>query len=408
MASNSFNNLVAITKSAMDVLENNLTFAKYVNRRYAPEFNGHGAKNGDTINVRIPGQYTVRSGPQASPQAYNDTFVPLTVSQKGVDLQFTTAQLLLNVEDGDAFKTNVLQPMIAPLANQVDLDGLLLSNQVWQAAGTPGTPPTDLSSFLTAGAILDEAAVPRDGMRSAIVDPRTQVSLVNGLKGLFHSSTQIEQQYEEGTMGLAAGLKFSMDQNVQSQTFGQLGGTPVVASAPSDGATSVSTSGWTASAAVRMKKGDVFTMAGVFKINPVSKTSTGQFQQFVLTSDASSDGSGNATLNFSPAIKVSGPTQNVTALPAVSAAITPLATSNAVSPMNMVFHRDAFGLVALDLPKPDGIPGSQVVRVRSKKLDIAIRMIQWYDGTQDTDLYRLDLLYGWAAYRPTFACRVQG
>jgi hypothetical protein len=406
MASNTFNNVAIITQKAMDVLENNLVFTKFVNRQYDDQFRETGAKNGDTANIRIPGFYTVRNGQVANPQGYNDTFKPIVLSQKGVDLSFTTKELRLNVEDGDAFTTNVLNPMIAPLANQIDLDGLSLLSQINQATGTPGTAPTDLSSFLDGGAILDEAAVPRDGEWSAIMSPRTQSSIVNGLKTLFNPNDDIAEQYKNGTMGrLAAGFKFSIDQNIPTQTVGPLGGTPLVTSAPADGATTLVSKGWMAAAAPRLNVGDVFTVDGVNKVNPVSKADTGQLQQFVVTAAFSSDSSGNGSISVSPAFILTGPLQNITALPAANAAITPLSAASKVSPTNVVFHKDAFGLICVDLPKPDGI---EVARVRSKKLNIALRMIKWYNGTQDTELYRLDVLYGWGILRPTFACRVQG
>lgn len=325
-----------------------------------------------------------------------------------MDLQFTTKELRLLVEDGDAFTQNVLNPMIAPLANFIDAQGLAHLSSIYQAAGTPGTPPTDLSAFLNGGAILDEAAVPRDGEWAAIMSPRTQSSVVGGLKTLFNPQDDIAEQYKNGTMGrLAGGFKFSMDQNIPVQTFGPLGGSPLVTSAPTEATTSLVTKGWTAAAASRLKKGDVFTISGVNKVNPVSKADSGQLQQFVVTADFSSDASGNGTVSVSPAFytATSGPLQNITALPATNAVITPLAAANAVSPTNVVFHKDAFALVCADLPKPAGV---EAARVRSKKLNVAFRMINWYNGSTDTELYRLDVLFGWAILRPTFACRVQG
>ena len=73
MASNAFNNVASISKMAMDCLENNLTFTKFVNRQYDDQFRADGAKNGDSCNIRIPGSYSTRSGSVANPQGYNDT-----------------------------------------------------------------------------------------------------------------------------------------------------------------------------------------------------------------------------------------------------------------------------------------------------------------------------------------------
>jgi len=403
MSSNAFNNVASITRSAMDCIENNLTFSKFVNRQYDDQFRDNGAKNGDTANIRIPGFYSVRSGSVANPQGYNDTYKSVTLNQYGVDLAFTTKELKLNMEDGDAFKQNVLNPMIAPLANYIDLLGLQQYSQIWQGTGTPGTAPTDLGSFLDAGAILDEYGVPRDGEWSAVMSPRTQSSIIGGLKTLYNPTDDIAEQYRSGTMGrLAGGFKFSMDQNVQTQSFGTVAQATatVAATYPTEGATSLTASGGSGNVAV----GDIFTIDGVYKVNPVSKVSTGQLQQFVATAAGV-----YTTIAFLPAMytAASGPLQNITVLP--SASPTPtirfLSVASKVSPSNMVFHKDAFGLVCADLPKPSG---ADCTRVRSKKLNVAIRMINWYNGTQDTELYRLDVLFGWTVLRPGFACRVQG
>jgi len=398
MASNAFNNVASISKMAMDCLENNLTFTKFVNRQYDDQFRADGAKNGDSCNIRIPGSYSTRSGSVANPQGYNDTYKPLTLSQYGVDLAFTTKELRLNMEDGEAFKQNVLNPMIAPLANLIDQQGTALLTQIYQATGTPATAMTDLQGFLDGGALLDEAAVPRDGEWAAIMAPRTQSSIVGGLKTLFNPNDDIAEQYRNGTMGrLAGGFKFSMDQNITAAAVGtRAAATAAYASGATEGGTAVVASAGSGNVAV----GDVFTIAGVYKVNPVSKASTGQLQQFVVTAAAA-----YTALAFQPAMytATSGPLQNITALPTATPAIVFLGATGVVGTNNVVFHKDAFGLVCVDLPKPEGV---NCTRVRSKKLNVPLRMIQWYNGTQDTELYRLDVLFGWSVLRPTFAARV--
>jgi hypothetical protein len=229
--------------------------------------------------------------------------------------------------------------------------------------------------------------------------------MVQGLKGLFQSSEQIKNQYEQGNMGLAAGMRFSMDQNVYNHQIGPLGGTPLVTLAGTAG-TTVVTRGWTAAAASRLKKGDVFTIANVYGVNPQTRQKTTQLRQFVVTADFSSDGSGNGSVSVSPALVSSGQFQTIDTFPIDGAAITVLGTANQVTSANLVYHPAAFTLASADLPLPGGV--DMAARVSSKKLGLSVRMVRAYDIVNDIFPCRLDVLYGWAAIYPELACRVQG
>ena len=410
MATNTFNNAVKIAKYAMDCLENNLTFTKFVNRKYESMFMDGGAKGGDTVNVRIPAKgYGVRHGSAASPQGYTDSYVPITLTQHGADMQFTTAQLELNLEDGEAFKQNVLNPLIAPVANYIDQQGMALAAGIANSVGTPGTRPTTLSPFLHAGAILDECAVPRDGQWAAIMHPRHQASILSSMTNYYNPQSDISAQYREGVLGkLIGGFKFSPDQNAPSMTTGTLAGTPVVSAVPADGASAVAISG---ASTTSLNVGDVLTFANVYAVNPVSKLSTGDLKQFTVTAQVSDVSGTMAAIAITPAIQLSGPNQNVTALPTNGSAVsvwgsTSNAYGNKSTRQSLLFHPDAFGLACVDLPKPAS--ATYCVRVRSPKLNIPIRLIQFYNGSTDQELYRLDVLFGWATLRDQFACRVVG
>jgi hypothetical protein len=283
-----------VTREALRILENNLTFAKGVNREYDDQYGVSGAKIGDTLNIRKPARYIGRSGTALAVEDHTETSVPLVLNtQFGVDISFTSKELALSIDD---FSKRILAPAVATIANKIDRDGLALYSSINHAVGTPGTLPSALKTYLQAGQKLDEAAAPRDGNRSLVVSSGMEVEIVDALKGLFQSSTEIKNQYESGNMGKTAGFKWSMDQNVVTHTVGPLGGTPLTNGVPAQGATTLVTDGWTASAALRLRQGDVFTIAGVFDINPQSRASTGALQQFVVTANASSDASGNLSL----------------------------------------------------------------------------------------------------------------
>lgn len=393
-----------ITREAMRVLENNLQFTKGVNRQYDDKFGIEGAKIGSTLNVRLPARYVGRSGPVLSIENQTETYSPLTLSnQDGVDVQFTSADLELSMDD---FSERYLMPAMANVANKIDRAGLLQAYNVYQTVGTPGTTPSTLQTYLQAQAKLDFAAAPRDNLRSIIMDPNAQAGIINNLTTLFNPSKEISDQYKDGSMGKAIGAKWSMDQNVVSMTVGPQGGSPQVAAVPASGASVLSTKGWTAAAALRLNQGDIFTIAGVYSVNPQSRATTGQLQQFVVTSAFSSDGSGNGSVSISPAMISSGQFQNIDALPAVNAAITVLGTAGTVSPMNLCYHRDAFILGCADLPLPKGV--DMASRVSDKKVGVSIRMVRAYDIVNDMFPCRLDVLYGWSTPYAQLACRIQG
>ena len=161
------------------------------------------------------------------------------------------------------------------------------------------------------------------------------------------------------------------------------------------------TDGWTNSVTGIVKAGDVFTIAGVYSVNPISKQSTAELMQFTVTADADSGAAtGPATITVSPAIISAGPYQNVTAAPADNVAITVVANHTA----NLAFHKNAFGLVTVPLELPDGVS----FKAREQDKGISVRVIKDYDFTNDKDQIRIDILYGVKSIYPDLACRLLG
>jgi hypothetical protein len=382
-----------------------------VRRDFDDSFGRAGAKIGTVLNIRKPARYSGRVGQGLSIEDATETQVPLALTtQRGVDIAFTSQDLALTVDD---FSDRFIRPALANVANNVDFDGLQQYLNVFNTVGTPGTVPNALLTYLQAGQRLDEEAAPRDDLRSMVISPAMQATIIDTLKGLFQSAMDIATQYESGKMGLSIGFKWSMDQNVAINTVGVLGGAPTVNAGGQTGA-SLITNNWTAAAATRLKKGNVFTIGsgttGVFAVNPQNKQSTGALRQFVALADGVSDGAGNMTISIAPSITVSGPFQNVTGLtgaitgPAAGATINVLGAASTASPQGLAFHKDAFALGSADLPLPGGV--DMAARVSDKQLGLSIRLVRAYDINTDRFPTRIDLLYGWTTLYPELACRV--
>jgi hypothetical protein len=382
--------------------KNNLAFAGSVYHDYDDEFAKRGAKIGDTFNLRLPVRFNASDGATLVPQDVTELKVPLVINkQKHVAFSFGSKDLTLTV---DRFGDRYLNSAAVPLANIVDTDGLTLAYQsIFNAVGAPATIPTALKTYNQAGAKLDKNGCPFDEDRTVIISPDMQVEIVDTLKGLFQSTTQIKSQYEKGRMGTAAGFDWKVDQNVRTHTVGPLGGTPLVDGATQTGA-SLLTKGWTTAAASRLKKGDIFTLASVYSVNPVSKDILPDLQQFVVTADFSSDASGNGSVAISPSIVTSGAYQTVNTSPADGAALTILGAAGALSPQGLAFHRKAFVFGMVEMEMPQNVHFS--ARATDKETGMSIRIISQYDITNDVFWTRCDILYGWAAALPQWGCRI--
>lgn len=382
--------------------KNNLVFTKNCSNEYDEQFAQKGHKIGDTFKLRVPNRYSATTGATLSEQDNNEASVSLTIdTQKHVGFSFTSKDLSLTV---DKFGERYLDSAAVALANAVDVSGLTLAYQsTWNAVGTPGTVPSAFSTYLGAGQKMSENSAPVDDKRYMVVNPAMEATIVDNLKGLFQSSSEIDKQYKKGKMGVAAGFNWYMDQNVRAHTVGPLGGTPLVNGASQSGA-SLITDGWTASAAARLKKGDVFTIAGVYAVNPVSGDTLASLQQFTVTADVSSDGSGNLTAAISPSIVLTGPTKNVSAAPADNAAITVLGAASTVTPQGLAFHKEAFCFAMAPLEVPMGVHMAK--SVTDPETGISMRFVSSYDIVNDRFITRADILYGWAARNPAWACRI--
>lgn len=396
-----------IAKEMLMQFKNNLGFAKGANKQYAEEFAIKGAKIGSSVTIRKPPRFTVSTGATLVTQDVLEESTSLTLdSQKHVGFSFTSQELTLSI---DKFSERYIKNAVLALANQVDADGLSVAAlNTYQAVGTPGTTPSALLTYLQAQQKLNEMATPSDAYRTMHINPAAQTSIIDALKSLFQSSEQIKDQYEKGMMGIAAGAKWKLAQNIFTTTSGQRGGTPLVNGATATGAATLVTDGWTAAAANRVKQGDVFTIASVFSVNPITKQSTGVLQQFVVTADTSSDGSGNATIPISPTIysSASGSLQNVSVLPADNAALTFLSAVSTTNVNNILCHSDAFVLGMADLELPQGVHFAAVAS--DPDSGISLRVVRQYSISTDAFPCRIDVLYGWKAVRPEWACRVIG
>ncbi|GAC1664532.1 MAG: hypothetical protein PVS3B2_00280 [Candidatus Dormibacteraceae bacterium] len=380
-----------ISKESLVILENNLVAAGKVNRQFENQF----VKIGSSLTIRKPNKFKVSSGPALQIQDINEPSTSMTISnQKHVDFQFTSQDLTLTIEE---FSERYLKPAMAELANQLDYDVLTNFQNIPNEVGTPGTVPNSFASLAAVGQRMDEGGVPQDG-RVLILNPAAYWSMANALSTLYVRS--VAEPALKGFLASIANFEIYMDQNIQAQTVGAYVGSGQVNGAGQTGSSLV-TNNWTGTVSGLLNVGDVFTIAGVFAINPRNRQSTGSLQNFVVTATVNSSG-GAATIPIYPAITTSGAYQTVSNSPANGAAITVKGSASNAYAQNLGFVRDAIGLVTVPMELPQGVDFA----ARETYKNISLRIIRAYDINNDVFPCRIDILYGTATFYPELGCRL--
>lgn len=401
--SNSLLTPTAVTREALRILHQKLNFVGNVNRQYDDSFAQSGAKIGDSLKIRLPNEYTVRTGKTIQTQDTSESSVTLQVAtQKGVDVNFSSADLTMDLDD---FSDRILKPAMSVLAANIESDALSMYKDVYQEVSDVGATMTN-AGVLFAQRKLTEALAPMDE-RCLLLNPKSNADLVSANTSLYNDRTKVSEQYKKGligndffgfdmvyqntllpthTTGSEAGADTGADVNGASQTG---------ASVTVDGTVSGT-----------FKKGDIVSFEGCYDVHPETKETRANLKQFTVTSDVSSSYS---SIPISPSIVTSGAKQNVSASPTDGGKVYKQESddSTAISGsadylIDLAFHKDAFAFATADLIMPKGVDFA----AREVMDGLSMRIVRDYDINNDNMPCRIDLLYGYKTIRPELACRL--
>ena len=396
--SNTLVTTAIVAKETLAILQNMLGFSANVNRDWEDEFTGaqsRGYSPGQTINIKKPPRYTYRAGRTAVPQSTVETTVPLTLSQGGCDISFTSLERTLKLSNLE----RKIQAAIAPVCNEIDRQGLELAryatfNALNSAYTAPNTQALAIGAVTSINQRLDEMGAPRDKMRSLTLNPSLNANFVTGFSGLFNGQDKISKQFGSGIMVDSLGLAYHMDQNVQTHTNGAATASNINGANQTGATITVAAIG-----AGTLTKGSRITLPGVYAINPQSRQSTGVLAQFVVTADVAQSAT---SIPISPAIVTSGAFQNVSASPTTAQPFVIFGAASTSYTCSVGYHKDAFTLACVPMwaPPPKGV----VSVAQETDNGFNIKVTEFYDGINDNLIMRIDTLFGWAATYPELAC----
>ena len=392
-----------ITRECLRIAHEKAAFLGTINRQFDSSWSSEG-KTGDTLRIRLPSQYTRTQNSRVADvqdaTEVNTTLVRAT--QDHVAMRFNSREMSLDLNE---VSKNHLEPAMNVLISGVESDVIIgCSKAVYNVAGTAGTVPADLAAVGAARAKLNQGLAPK-GDRFIQMDSVTMGTLVNGQRLVLSPSADIGRQYREGFVTRNAMADYYENERVWSMTNAT---SAAITSGTLDGPTLVNglATVTTATAPNNLSPGMVFTVAGMFACHPETKTAYAHLQQFTVVTSASA-----STMTISPTIYISGARKNVCAASGANLTSTSAVTSGVLTfvgaasttyTQNMMYHKDAFTFATADLP----LMADASKCVRKTHDGLSLRVWQASDIRNDELITRIDILYGYAALRPEWACRI--
>lgn len=387
----------AVTRECARILHQKLNFIGNINRQYDDSYAKSGAKIGDTLKIRLPNEYTVRTGLNMAAQDTSETSVSLTMGTvKGVDMYFTSTELALSIQD---FSMRIIDPAMSVLAANIEADALSMYKDVYNLVDGDAVAFA-FASVANAKQKLTDNLAPQS-MRKLVMNTTHANKLVQDTKGNFNPQDVASEAFRDGTIGRTAGFDLYENTLLVPHTTGTCAKTSGYDMNTSTGITSGTATITVGSGSATWLVGDVFTIAGVNRVHPETKADTGVAQPFVITANS---GASATSLSISPTPVTSGARQNIVVNSAgASKALTKVGAGNGETLVqSLAFHKDAFAFVTADLPLPDGTDWA-----RREVVDgISVSLVRDFNISDRSFPCRLDVLYGYKTIRPQLAARV--
>lgn len=382
-----------ITDRALMIFSQASTVLKSLPRTYEKDFKGT-PKVGDHVRVPVPQHGVVREGRVANPQPLKTLVRPVTIqSQRGIDLTFSSSELALDIEE---FSRRYLDQQIADLVVSIEADVQQLMYQwIPNQAGNPAAQWTNIGEANKAKKYIEDNGG-GSGTKRMVTNNATDVTLINGMRGLFNSQKQIDVQYEDGYIGRASGFDWASSTVTPIHT----NGTAATTAYRVNGANQTGSVITIGTGTGTITKGSIVTFAGCNAVHMQTKQNLGYLRQFVVTEDYAG---GGGNLSIYPAIVTSGSEQNVSASPTTgtNGTVTISGAADASYGINLAYRPEAFQFVTVDLPELSGWDTS-----RRSYDGISMRYTRGSDMVNDQNLHRLDVMWGFGAMRPEWASRV--
>lgn len=390
-----------IAKMGAAILADNAPFFQSCTKEPSSTFGDvNGYNVGQTVSISKPARPLIGTTADIT-SGINDVTeekVSMTLNQRYVA---NCALTSLEVQNSLALKdwgNRILKPYMSAMGQNIDSQFLTLAkNATYNSVGTAGSTVFDTATMGSVREKLKKNLAPLDGDLIALLDSTAINSANNARKGLF---VYPGKSYRDGVVTEADGFTYKESNLLPTHTRGTQTGTFTVATTSTTADTTIALTGTSGGT---LKAGDIFTVANVFAVHPITKVTLNYLQQFVVTADNTASGTAYTGVAISPAINQSATSiQNINRLPTSGDVVTIIGAASTGYTQNLAFNKQAFRVASVPLMKP-----ADAHMVAQETVDgMTVRVWMGSQILTDKMVLRLDFLGAFCAVRPEWACRI--
>jgi len=374
--------------------------------------------SGGKVSVKRPHDYKAIRTPGGDISSSTKSDIISGKATATVQDYITVATEWSNIQE--ALEADQIDQILAPMATRVVTElettlGKYMYRNANLSVGTPGTAVDAWSDVAEAGALMDSIGVPMDNDIFYAMNPYTTTKLADAQRGLSSGDNDLvntawrRAQISSNFGGLRAiscnTLQTVRDSATLADRAGTIASNPVVTYVAHKDTMiqAIAVTGMSATGVIRA--GSVVQITGRNYLNQSTREAftdgAGSLKAYraVVTQDVTMVAGAGTILVAGPAIfEVSGQYNTVDSAPVAGDVITVLGAAGGTFQPNMFFHKQAFGMATVKLPKL-----FDTDTVISSEDGFSLRVTKYSDGDANQQKVRFDMLPAFVTFNPFFA-----
>lgn len=303
----------------------------------------------------------------SNPTPYTAQKVEMTIDNH-LYKEFTMSDRAFVTHNSSNTIPGLVEAAVDSVAMGVNKRGISLTKEVYNYIGTANGNMRTTNDVIDLADFLD-GVCPQEN-RFLGLNRKTNGDLLKEMKDLSKFG---REEIHSGMIGEYQGFNVFKDIGLPTVISGGAGSTYTLSAGASAGEKQIAVTGGTAA----INKGEVLEIAGV----PGT---------YVAVADYAG---GAGTVSIYPALSDDA---------SASAAVTVQDTH----PMDIGYHKSAFAVAFRSLEAPQEVDGASVFQYTDPNTGIPYRLVRWYNGSTGKTHWKFEVLCGFSAIRPEWACRM--